>query len=82
MEPLRIAILSNSAVGKQQVQQPVRCSGRVLAESGLGKQYVRGTLIEQKVVAGGLQGESFLLFLEPPPHTHPDGELCQAKEEM
>jgi hypothetical protein len=39
-------------------------------------------LIEQKVVAGGLWGLSFLLFLEPSPQTHTDRELCQAKEAM
>lgn len=68
--------LANSRCGG-----PVRCTGRVLAKSGFGKQYVRGTLIEQKVVAGGLLGVSLLLPPKPPPHAHPDRELCQAREE-
>lgn len=51
-----------------------------LARSGFGKQYVRGTLIEQKVVAGGLLGVSLLLPPKPPPHAHPDRELYQARE--
>lgn len=46
----------------------------------MGKQYVRGTLIEQKVVASGLLGVSLLLPPKPPPHAHPDRELCQARE--
>lgn len=49
---------------------PVRCADRVLARSGLGKQYVRGTLIEQNMAAGGLWGVWFLQFLSNLPHTH------------
>lgn len=67
------------ALANSRCSGPVRCTGRVLARSGFGKQYVRGTLIEQKVVASGLLGVSLLLPPKPPPHEHPDRELCQAR---
>lgn len=61
LEPRRRQLHPTPLLANSRCAGPIRCAGRVLARSGFGKQYVRGTLIEQKVVAGGLLGVSLLL---------------------